>query len=194
MKLNKNLKKSRLYFKQDLSSGYKQISAKTQCYVLFKPTVLIGVGSNSYGDTASLFGQQWAINCLIQNAIIVFSNQNSNSQVTSGSIMGYTNSCNMVFKNITTKDSSISSNLGAGGLIGWSDRITVTISNSTIKNVKINANSNYGIITGNNDGSSSQGSTKYFITTTQTFDNYINNVLQPDCAKITNNYSMNQCI
>ncbi|CAL6023437.1 Hypothetical_protein [Hexamita inflata] len=31
---NKNLKKSRPYFKQDFSSGYKQISAKTQCYVL----------------------------------------------------------------------------------------------------------------------------------------------------------------
>ncbi|CAL6090582.1 Conserved_hypothetical protein [Hexamita inflata] len=173
--------------------GYANSGCAYIEFINVKPTVLIGVGSNSYGDTASLFGQQWAISCLIQNAIIVFSNQNSNSQVTSGSIMGYTNSCNMVFKNITTKDSSISSNLGAGGLIGWSDRITVTISNSTIKNVKINANSNYGIITGNNDGSSSQGSTKYFITTTQTLGNYINNILQPDCAKITNNYSMNQC-
>ncbi|CAL6071301.1 Hypothetical_protein [Hexamita inflata] len=34
MKLNKNLKTSRLYFKQDFSRGYNQISAKTQCYVL----------------------------------------------------------------------------------------------------------------------------------------------------------------
>ncbi|CAL6041508.1 Conserved_hypothetical protein [Hexamita inflata] len=173
--------------------GYVNSGCAYTEFINVKPTVLIGVGSNSYGDTGSLFGQQWATNCLIQNAIIVFSNQNSNSQVTSGSIMGYTNSCNMEFKNITTKDSSISSNQGAGGLIGWSDKITVTISNSTIKNVKINANSNYGIITGNNDGHSAQGSTKYFITTTQTLGNFINNVLQPDCASITNNYSMNQC-
>ncbi|CAL6097486.1 Putative_TM nitroreductase [Hexamita inflata] len=34
MKQNQNLKKSRPYFKQDFSSGYNQISAKTQCYVL----------------------------------------------------------------------------------------------------------------------------------------------------------------
>ncbi|CAL6090592.1 Conserved_hypothetical protein [Hexamita inflata] len=182
------------YFQYFGLMGYANSGCAYIEFINVKPTVLIGVGSNSYGDTGSLFGQQHAINCLIQNAIIVFSNQNSNSQVTSGSIMGYTNSCNMEFKNITTKDSSISSNQGAGGLIGWSDKITVTISNSTIKNIKINANSNYGIITGNNDGYSAQGSTKYFITTTQTFGNFINNVQQPDCAKITNNYSINQCI
>ncbi|CAL6084838.1 Conserved_hypothetical protein [Hexamita inflata] len=180
------------YFSWFGLTGYLGPGCAYTEFINVKPTVLIGVGSNSYGDTGSLFGQLHAINCLIQNAIIVFSNQNSNSQVTSGSIMGYTGQSNMVFKNITTKDSSISSNQGAGGLIGWCDKITVTISNSTIKNVKINANSNYGIITGNNDGHA-QGQTKYFITTTQTFGNYINNVLQPDCASITNNYSMNQC-
>ncbi|CAL6052952.1 Conserved_hypothetical protein [Hexamita inflata] len=181
------------YFKYFGLIGYvNQGSAYTE-FINVKPTVLIGVGSNSYGDTGSLFGQQHATNCLIQNAIVVFSNQNSNSQLTSGSIMGYTSLCNMVFKNITTKDSSISSKQGAGGLIGWADNTTVTISNTTIKNIQINANINYGIITGNNDGHQTQESTKYFITTTQTIGNFINNVQQPDCICITNNYSINQC-
>ncbi|CAL6043949.1 Leucine-rich_repeat domain superfamily [Hexamita inflata] len=35
MKQNQNLKKSRPCFKQDFSSDYNQISAKTQCYVLY---------------------------------------------------------------------------------------------------------------------------------------------------------------
>ncbi|CAL6085717.1 Hypothetical_protein [Hexamita inflata] len=132
--------------------GYVQSGCAYTEFINVKPTVLIEVGSNSHGDTGSLFGQLFATKCLIKNAIIVFSNQNSSQKYTSGSIMGYTTGTQIEFNNITTKDSFISSIQGAGGLIGWSDKITVTITNSTIKNVKINANSNYGIITGNNDG------------------------------------------
>ncbi|CAL6105813.1 Hypothetical_protein [Hexamita inflata] len=51
MKQNQNLKKSRPYFKQDFSSGYNQISAKTQCYVLFAEVSLSRVNESEQEET-----------------------------------------------------------------------------------------------------------------------------------------------
>ncbi|CAL6074570.1 Conserved_hypothetical protein [Hexamita inflata] len=144
------------------------------------------VNSESTGRVSAIVGWQKGKQLVIQNTTVQNSNISSQSYV--GSIAG---AVWYLFKavNVTIQNSNISGyDNSTAGFVGWGEDAQIYITNSSISNVRIRSSSYFGIVFGRN-----YDNTYIYLTTSWSVGNYINDVLQPNCASLTNGFADAGC-
>ncbi|CAL6038298.1 Conserved_hypothetical protein [Hexamita inflata] len=141
------------------------------------------VGPTSYG-AMGIVG--WLQSKNISYINVITANSSLNSQQQMGGITSVMYSqvrdSYALLKNTTVQNTNITvSGTSAGGLIGWCNSYYVTIVDSQIKYVNIVSTGNNGVVLGTNHA----GIGLYTITNSSSTNNYLNNVLQSDCASLT---------
>ncbi|CAL6087948.1 Hypothetical_protein [Hexamita inflata] len=161
---------------QSISSGYAEIlSLQLQFQVI--------ADVSSWGNVGSLFGYMQANIVLIQDVVV------QNSKITAGQwvggFAGYLYNTASIINSIL-KSSNISGQNCVAGFIGLCSNAQVTISDTQILNTKITAQSYFGLI------SNSDNDNSFYITSSFSAQNYINEIKQLDCT-ITNALTQNGC-
>ncbi|CAL6086587.1 Conserved_hypothetical protein [Hexamita inflata] len=137
----------------------------------------LNFNSNSGDYISSVFGLEEAKNCSVYNATVKGGNINSNLNRVGG-FSGDVYS-NMTIQNSTISDTNISGSTAIGGFIGWcGSTAALYLVNTNIQFVSLSGPS-AGIIIGQKNG-------RVVILTSQSFQNYINNVQQKNCTNLSN--------
>ncbi|CAL5978886.1 Hypothetical_protein [Hexamita inflata] len=150
-------------------------------------TIFTFSGPSSYGDIGGLLGYISAQSTIIRNAIITYSNENMNFNLSSGGLVGWTGFNSISIINTKILNSNICSLLYAGGFIGTDRAYQTNITSSTIQKVYIFSNE-LGIITGQTVAYGI-----YNIQLSKSIEIYINTILQADCGNLSNTWSITQC-
>ncbi|CAL6114211.1 Conserved_hypothetical protein [Hexamita inflata] len=175
----------------------------------------VSVSSRGGQMVGSVFGYEGANNCSVQNASMVGGNISSVRYV--GGIIGIQYlDANATILNSSVQNQNVFGSNSVSGIIGWQSSGNATILDSSVQNsnvsgsdfvggiigrcqyklyltdvqikfVRIIGYSDSGVVVGKNDGG-----TYSFITSTA-FQNYINGVLQTDCASLSNTWSVSGC-
>ncbi|CAL6089397.1 Conserved_hypothetical protein [Hexamita inflata] len=145
--------------------------------------------SYTYCQVGGFIGSASRSNMVIQN-YTVSKNSISGTRYVAG-FYGFCSSTNISLQNSIISQSNITCfSYAAGGLFADTESKTnLTVSNQIITQVRITSPSSFGIVI---------YYISYFgatlkITNSSSSSNYINDVLQADCATLTNNWSVTQC-
>ncbi|CAL6096953.1 Conserved_hypothetical protein [Hexamita inflata] len=143
----------------------------------------VNLRSSSGNYIGSVFGVPQGENILVQNTTTIEGNIDSGSTYVGG-FCGYQYQLtNMKIVNSTISKTNISGVSNVGGFVGYCQpSTTLYLSNSKIQFVRIAGSTYVGIIVGLNQGTSS-------FTSSSSTQNYLNGVLQSDCAVLSNSYS-----
>ncbi|CAL6082714.1 Conserved_hypothetical protein [Hexamita inflata] len=145
--------------------------------------ISVNLRSSSGCYIGSVFGVPQGQKILVQNTTTVEGNIDSGSTYVGG-FCGYQyQQTNMKITNSTISKTNISGLSSVGGFVGYCQpSTTLYLSNSKILFVRISGSSSFGIIVGQNQGTQS-------FTSSSSTQNYLNGVLQNDCAVLSNSYS-----
>ncbi|CAL5979507.1 Hypothetical_protein [Hexamita inflata] len=129
------------------------------------------------------------LNSSVQNSSVV------SSQNYTGGFVGRSYIFNLTLMNSTVNNCNISSLMySAGGFFGQVYSSQLQISTSTVQNVRVSSQNYAGIVVGCDNGHIMSGSNTYSIISSQASgSNYINGVMQSNCASFTNTWSQQQC-
>ncbi|CAL6011406.1 Hypothetical_protein [Hexamita inflata] len=145
----------------------------------------VSVSSND-GAVGSVFGFEVAKNCSVQNASVVGGNISGSNYV--GGIIGQQYSgTNVTILDSSVQNQNVSGLTFVGGIIGYCYSSKLYLTDVQIKFVRITGSSSLGVVVGKNDAG-----TLSFTTSTAS-SNYINGVLQTDCASLSNTWSVSGC-
>ncbi|CAL6027362.1 Conserved_hypothetical protein [Hexamita inflata] len=157
--------------------GVQQINTHAEVINL---RISASFSSNQGSYAGSISGAPQGNNFQVQNITMVNGNIISNYNV--GGFFGYQYSqTNITILNSNISTSNISGSNYIGGFIGLCQS-SLYLSNSKILFVRISGSSSFGIIVGQNQGTQS-------FTSSSSTQNYLNGVLQNDCAVLSNSYS-----
>ncbi|CAL6090482.1 inverse_autotransporter beta-barrel domain-containing protein [Hexamita inflata] len=148
------------------------------------------VQNSNISDSDSVGGIIGFQNSNANVTILNFSVQNSNISGSDsvGGIIGFQNSnANATILDSSVQNSIISGSDYVGGIIGYCLTSKLYLTDVQIKFVRITGSSSLGVVVGYNNGG-----TYSFITSTAS-SNYINGVLQTDCASLSNTWSVSGC-
>ncbi|CAL6088295.1 Hypothetical_protein [Hexamita inflata] len=177
-----------VYLKRCGIIGYAtQYSLLTKIIDIKTQTIFVFTGSSSYGDIGGLLGYLFVQNVLIQNAVVIYSNENMKSDYSSGGLIGFTDINIIAIIDTQIMNSIICALNFAGGFIGTSHASQINITSSTIYQTKIFGNV-MGIVVGQNV---THGI--FNIQFTNSIQIYINSILQSDCGSLSNAWSITQC-
>ncbi|CAL5971700.1 Conserved_hypothetical protein [Hexamita inflata] len=145
----------------------------------------VNVSSSSGTYISSIFGVPEGKNFTVQNTTIVGSNVQGFYFV--GGFFGYQqiSQTNITILNSTISKTNISGSSYVGGFVGYGQS-TLYLINSKIQFVRLSGSNYVGVIIGLNNGSQS-------FTDSSSSSNYVNGVLQNDCAVLSNNWSVVGC-
>ncbi|CAL6038852.1 Conserved_hypothetical protein [Hexamita inflata] len=126
-------------------------------------------------------------NILIYNSSIT--NVNISDQNSAGGVIGWIDSANLtIIDSSVSLVSIVTTSAYNGGVVGNLQKGNIQITNSILKTIKQTfKGSEKGFI------SSVSGGAKFIITTSSATGIFFNNVVQPDCASLTNTWSNRQC-
>ncbi|CAL6033860.1 Hypothetical_protein [Hexamita inflata] len=129
------------------------------------------------------------LNSSVQNSSVV------SSQNYTGGFVGRSYIFNLTLVNSTVNNCNISSQMySAGGFVGQVYGSQLQISTSTVSNVRVSSQNYAGIVVGCDNGLTLSGSNTYSIIGSQSIgSNYINGVIQSNCASFSNTWSQQQC-
>ncbi|CAL5971604.1 Conserved_hypothetical protein [Hexamita inflata] len=144
----------------------------------------VNFSPNSGFYVGTIFGNLQAQNVTIKNTTVVESNIIGFTNV--GGFLGYiyTNECSIL--NSTISKTNISGSSYVGGFMGICQS-TLNLINSKIQFVRLSSSSDVGVVVGAYSGDS------YSFTGSSSFSNYVNDVLQNDCAVLSNSQSVTGC-
>ncbi|CAL6091572.1 Hypothetical_protein [Hexamita inflata] len=168
--------------------GSSKVSAIYSEIIDMRVSINTIVGTNSNGMVSSVIGDQEFQVIFVLN--LQLSSCNISSQNLNGCFIGYSFSSNVTVTNSSVQNSNItSSQQWVGGLVGYSNACKYKITNVSVQAVRIKSTNYQGIIL----GLDFNGSNAFTISSSWTAGNYINDILQADCAYLTNIWSASQC-
>ncbi|CAL6101368.1 Conserved_hypothetical protein [Hexamita inflata] len=144
--------------------------------------------SNSGSYIGSVFGFESSQTCSIQNTYLVDSNISSNIYHVGGIIGSkYSELSNiqLTIQNSTISKTNISGYTNIGSFIGYCQQNMYLI-NSKIQFVRLSSSSYVGIVVGYNNGT-------YIFSGSSSTQNYINGIIQNNCAILSNTWSIVGC-
>ncbi|CAL6084213.1 Conserved_hypothetical protein [Hexamita inflata] len=145
----------------------------------------VNVSSSQCVHVSSIFGLPQGQNYTVKNTTVVSSNIIGTSCISG--FFGYQSlNTNITILNSTISKTNISGSNYVGGFVGLSYS-TIYLINSKIQFVRLSSSSNVGVIVGLNGGGSQS------FTGSSSSSNYINGVLQNDCAVLSNSWSVAGC-
>ncbi|CAL6001030.1 Conserved_hypothetical protein [Hexamita inflata] len=153
--------------------GIVGLQTKNPNVVISNLNTSMSVSSGS--NIGSVFGQSFIINCRITNTSIF--RGNLNAQVVGGFI-GYYGLSNATIINSMVQNTNISGEEYAGGFIGRIQDCYIYITNSTIQFTRIMSQGKSGLIC----VLEQMQHLSVIISSSSSFQNYINGVLEQDCA------------
>ncbi|CAL5971582.1 Conserved_hypothetical protein [Hexamita inflata] len=143
----------------------------------------VNFSPNSGYYVGTIFGYLQTVNFTVKNTTVVRSNVQGYIFV--GGFFGYqSSSSNITILNSTISKTNISGLQYVGGFVGYIRSILYII-NSKIQFVRLSGSSYVGVVVGS-------GGTQSF-TGSSSFSNYVNDVLQNDCAVLSNSWSVAGC-
>ncbi|CAL6097013.1 Conserved_hypothetical protein [Hexamita inflata] len=164
--------------------GFQYVSSFYAEVINLRTSVNVFSNSDSV-HIGSVFGVPEGKNISIQNTTVVGGSINSGALV--GGFCSYQNSqTNMTILYSTISKTNISGSNRVGGFVGFCQPQTLYLINSKIEFVRISGSSSFGIVIGLNQG------TQSFINSSSS-SNYVNGVLQNDCAVLSNSWSVSAC-
>ncbi|CAL5972320.1 Conserved_hypothetical protein [Hexamita inflata] len=145
----------------------------------------VNLSSNSGNFVSSIFGFSEGENYTVNNTTIVGSNVQGYLYVGGFFSYQYSNSI-ITILNSTISKTNISGQAKVGGFVGLS-HFTFNLINSKIQFVRLSGSDYFGVVVGYNSGGS------YSFTGSSSSSNYVNGVLQNDCAVLSNSWSVAGC-
>ncbi|CAL6090518.1 Conserved_hypothetical protein [Hexamita inflata] len=141
---------------------------------------------SGYDYVGGIIGQQSSGNVTILDSSVQKSNVSGSYSI--GGIIGQQNlGTNATILDYSVQNSNVSGSSSVGGIIGYCYSSKLYLTDVQIKFVRITGSQYYGVVVGYNDGG-----TYLFITSTAS-SNYINDVLQTECANLSNTWSVSGC-
>ncbi|CAL5971638.1 Conserved_hypothetical protein [Hexamita inflata] len=141
----------------------------------------VNVSSSSGAHVSSTFGRVVYGQYTVKNTTVVGSNVQGQYYV--GGFFSYSSNSNITILNSTISKTNISGENCVGGFMGLSYS-TLYLINSKIQFVRLSGSSNVGVVVG--------GGLQLF-TGSSSSSNYVNGVLQNDCAVLSNSWSVAGC-
>ncbi|CAL6062987.1 Conserved_hypothetical protein [Hexamita inflata] len=146
----------------------------------------VSFSSNSGNFVGSVIGAEEAIKCSINNTNIVGGSINSGSNYVGG-FSGYQLNNTITINNSSIFKTNISGSTQIGGFVGLQTQTSsLYLINSNIQVVCLYGSNYVGIVVGNNNGVN-------FISGSSSTQNYINSVMQNNCAVLQNTISIVGC-
>ncbi|CAL6042849.1 Hypothetical_protein [Hexamita inflata] len=165
--------------------GSSKVSAQRAELINMRASVNTSVGSSSFGFVGALIGDEEFPILLTQNVIV--SNSNISSYNFNGGLFGDCFSGIITVKNSSLVQSVVSGQKYIAGLTGFSNSGTFKLTNISLQNVQIKCAEFPGIVIG------SCPDCVFEINGSKIVENAINEVIQPDCASLSNVWSILQC-